>query len=357
MHNDVRKGRGAVSNATSRFDDAAREAFDDGWRDYWDGDADPALRTTVLEDQCRTVIAYNESPDVPFDRSINPYRGCEHGCIYCYARPTHAYLGLSPGLDFETRIFAKRDAAAVLIDELSRPGYRPAPVALGANTDPYQPVERGLGITRAVLEVLRDFRHPVTIVTKSALIERDIDILAPMAAANLASVAVSVTTLDPDLGRRMEPRAAAPQRRVKAIRTLTDAGIPVGVLVAPVIPALNDHELESILARARAAGAQAAGYVLLRLPHEVRTLFDEWLAQHYPLRAQHVTSVLGAMRGGKAYDARFGARMRGVGEFARVIAQRFRSASRRHQFNGEWPALDCGQFCPQKVRYGQYSLF
>lgn len=350
-----RKGRGAVSNATSRFDEHQRESFDDGWRDYWEGEEDPALRTTVLDDHSRTIITYNESPDVGFDRSINPYRGCEHGCIYCYARPTHAYLGLSAGIDFETKIFAKRNARELLTTELSKPRYQPAPLALGGNTDPYQPVERRLGITRGVLEVLDAFRHPVTVVTKSALIERDIDILARMARSGLVSVAVSVTSLDNELSRRLEPRAAAPQRRLTAIRRLTEAGIPVGVLVAPVIPVLTDCELEAILAAAREAGAIAAGYVLLRLPHEVKDLFDEWLAEHYPLKARHVASVIAAMRGGKAYDAQFGTRMRGSGEYAQLLAQRFGVATRRHGYS-DWPELNCGHFATE-VRSGQYSLF
>ncbi len=323
---NVIKGRGAVSNASGRFENQRREAFDDGW----DQANEPARPPTEVQiDSSRSVLVYNESPDVPFDCSLNPYRGCEHGCIYCFARPTHAYLGLSPGLDFETRLFSKPDAAALLENELRKPGYRCQTVALGVNTDAYQPLERRLGITRSVLEVLQAYRHPLAIVTKSALVERDIDILREMAADDLVSVNVSVTTLDAELARRLEPRAAAPRRRLRTIETLAEAGIPVSVLVAPIIPVLTDPELDSILTAARDAGAASAGYILLRLPLEVNELFQQWLQAHYPQKAAHVMTRVRDTRGGKDYDSRFGLRMRGSGAFADMIAQRFRLACRK----------------------------
>ena len=323
---DAIKGRGAVSNASGRFESQRREAFDDGWDIPLEA-ARP--RTLVQQDATRSVLTYNQSPDLPFDRSINPYRGCEHGCIYCFARPTHAYLGLSPGLDFETRLFSKPDAAALLDDALRKPGYECQTVALGVNTDAYQPVERKLGITRAVLEVLQRFRHPVSIVTKSALVERDIDILREMAGERLVSVYVSITTLDAGLARKLEPRAAAPHRRLRTLRALADAGIPVSVLVAPVIPVLTDPELGSILAAASDAGAQSAGYIMLRLPLEVSELFQQWLQTHYPLMAGHVMTRVRDTRGGRDYDSRFGKRMTGTGAFADMIAQRFKLACRK----------------------------
>jgi DNA repair photolyase len=323
----VFKGRGATGNLEGRFESRSREAVDDGWGSLEAPAAAP--KTTVSADTARSVISYNDSPDIPFDRSINPYRGCEHGCIYCFARPSHAYLGLSPGLDFETKLFAKHDAAALLIQELAKPSYRPAALALGANTDPYQPIERQLKITRSVLQVLHDCRHPVAVITKSALIERDLDLLAAMAAKNLAQVAISVTTLDSELCRRLEPRATAPARRLRTIKTLAGAGVPVTVLYAPVIPALNDAEMEDLLAAVRDAGAQSAGYVLLRLPHELKNLFADWLATHAPLKARHVMSVLTQMREGKAYQAEFDSRMRGKGVFAQLIEQRFKLACQR----------------------------
>ncbi len=330
-----------MSNPDSRYALHRRAAVDDGWGS---GDAPaPMLRSELLIDSSRTVISYNDSPDVPFDRSINPYRGCEHGCVYCFARPTHAYLGLSPGLDFESRIFHKPDAAAQLRNELSRPGYRCAPLAVGINTDAYQPAERRLGHTRAILEVLRDFRHPFSIITKSALIERDIDLLAPLAAENLAHVALSITTLDRTLARTLEPRAAAPQRRLETIRRLRAAGIAVTVLVAPLIPVLTDHELEAILTAVRAAGAVEAGYVLLRLPQEVGDLFQQWLRHHAPLKADHVMNRLRDCRGGNVYDSRFGHRMRGSGEFAELIRQRFHLTCKRLGFDAVTP-LDCTRF-------------
>jgi DNA repair photolyase len=326
----VHKGRGATFNPKVRFESLDVDPFDDGWDSLAQArteDAPP--RTEVTPDASRSVIARNTSPDIGFDRSINPYRGCEHGCVYCYARPTHAYLGLSPGLDFETRLRAKFDAASLLELELARPGYACQPIALGTNTDPYQPVERRLKITRGVLEVLARCRHPLTIVTKSAAVVRDLDLLAPMARQNLARVAISVTTLDSDLARRLEPRAAAPHRRLQAIRQLSAAGVPTAVMIAPIIPALTDHELERILEAAAAAGASSAGYVLLRLPHEVKELFEDWLRAHAPGRAAHVLSLVRQCRGGRLYDASFGRRMRGEGPYAQLIERRFAAARRR----------------------------
>ena len=323
----ARKGRGALSNAAGRFEVHRGEAFDDGWDRSPPGEGepeldDPALRTEVLPDTSRSIIATNKSPDIPFDRSINPYRGCEHGCVYCFARPTHAYLGLSPGLDFETRIFAKYEAARLLRGELARRSYRPAPIAIGANTDPYQPVERRLEITRSVIEVLAQTRHPFGIVTKSNLVLRDLDLLAPLAAERLVSVAVSVTTLDRDLARRMEPRAPTPARRLAAIEGLARAGVPVSVLAAPMIPGLNDQELEAIVTAAHAAGACDAGYVLLRVPLEIKDLVAEWLDHHAPGRAKRVFSHLRQAHDGKAYDARYFHRMRGTGAYAALLKAR-----------------------------------
>ncbi|MGD8310700.1 MAG: PA0069 family radical SAM protein [Chromatiales bacterium] len=349
-----RRGRGAVSNPDNRYAAVRYEAFDDGW-----ADADPAaepLRTQLTVDTSRTVITRNDSPDVPFDRSINPYRGCEHGCVYCYARPSHAWLGLSPGLDFETRLFYKPRAAELLQQELARPGYRCAPLALGVNTDAYQPVERRLELTRGLLRILAGQRHPVTLVTKSALIERDLDILTDMAQRGLVQASISVTTLDAGLARRLEPRAAAPRRRLESMARLADAGVPVGVMVAPVIPALTDPELERILEAARAAGARCAGYVLLRLPHEVEGMFAEWLEAHYPATASRVLNRVRDTRGGRMNDPRFGSRMRGVGEYADLIAQRFRVATRRLGFEG-FPDLDVSAFVPPRGGDTQLELF
>ena len=348
------KGRGAVSNASGRFESCAREAFDDGWETPPEVDR-PA--TEVQRDSSRSVLRFNESPDVPFDRSINPYRGCEHGCIYCFARPTHAYLGLSPGLDFETRLFSKPDAAALLEDALRKPGYRCDTIALGVNTDAYQPVERRLEITRSLLEVLQRFRHPLAIVTKSALVERDLDILREMAQDRLVSVNISLTTLDGELARRLEPRAAAPHRRLRTIETLAGAGIPVSVLVAPVIPVLTDPELDAILTAAQAAGAGSAGYILLRLPLEVSPLFQEWLEAHYPLKAQHVMTRVRDTRGGKEYDSRWGIRMRGTGAFADMIGQRFRRACRRLGLNARDFELNREIFAPPPCSGDQLGLF
>jgi DNA repair photolyase len=352
----IRKGRGAVGNPTGRFERHDREAVDDGW---WQEEELPPLVTRVVDEPVRSVISRNTSPDIPFDRSINPYRGCEHGCIYCYARPTHAWLGLSPGLDFETQLFAKPDAAAVLDRELRRPGYRPALIMLGSNTDAYQPIERRRRITRRILEVLAAFRHPVAITTKSALVVRDIDILAPMAADGLVSVSVSITTLDPALARTMEPRATRPDRRLGAIRALHAAGIPVSVMAAPLIPHLNDHELERILEVAAAAGATAAGYTLVRLPLELKALFADWLAAHVPDRATRVLNRLRDCRDGSLYVSEWGTRMTGRGLYAELIAQRFAIACRRcgldRMSTGGRP-LDTTKFRPPPRPGDQLSL-
>ncbi|HML10827.1 MAG TPA: PA0069 family radical SAM protein, partial [Stellaceae bacterium] len=315
-----RKGRGAASNASGRFEHEERVAFDDGWGVPGAEPEPTPLDTSLSVDSTRTIIARNTSPDIGFDRSINPYRGCEHGCIYCFARPSHAFLGLSPGLDFETRIFYKPQAAALLTAELSKKGYACRPIAIGTNTDPYQPAEKKLEVMRSILEVLRDFRHPVTIVTKGALIQRDIDILGEMARDKLAVVTVSVTTLDRDLARHMEPRAATPERRLDTIAALVTAGVPTGVLAAPMIPALNDNEMEEILARARAAGASVAGYTLLRLPLELKALFKEWLDEHAPQKAAHVLSLVAQCHGGRLYDSAWSKRMTGGGPYAEMLA-------------------------------------
>ena len=344
-----RKGRGAVSNPAVRFESTSREAFDDGWDSLADLSDLPPLPTTLLRERSRSALTYNDSPDIGFDRSLNPYRGCEHGCIYCYARPSHAYLGYSPGLDFETRLLFKPDLPALLEKELGRPGYVPKPVALGANTDPYQPVERSLRLTRQVLEVLERFGHPVTIVTKSAGVLRDLDILARMARRNLVHVCLSVTTLDPALARRMEPRAASPLRRLGAIRALAEAGVPAGVLAAPMIPGLNDAELERILSESAAAGATRAGYVLLRLPLEIAPLFEEWLQAHVPDRAARVLALVRETRGGRTYDSRWGLRQTGSGVYADMLARRFRLAATRLGLlgtNARSQPLDCSQFAP-----------
>ena len=329
-----RKGRGSISNREGRFERLQSERIDDGWISAADlAEEPPHLDTQVQFDTSRTIIARNQSPDIGFDRSINPYRGCEHGCIYCFARSTHAMLGLSPGLDFETKLFAKPNAAEILRRELSSPRYQPRTIAMGTNTDPYQPIERRLQITRQILEVLAEHDHPVSIVTKSHLVCRDIGILAPMAAKGLASVSVSVTTLDQKLARAMEPRAAPPERRLAAITELARADIPVGVMVAPIIPALTDHELEAILIRARQAGASRAGYILLRLPGELKELFREWLAEHVPDRKQRVLNRMRELRGGKLYDNEFGTRMRGTGRHAELLATRFDLACRQNGLN------------------------
>ena len=407
-----RKGRGAVTNRAGRFEPTARVAVDDGWdsgredgwgdgrEDGWDSGREdgrddgredgwyggredgrghgrndgrtggrtgggagggnhwtpPPLRTTVTMESARSIITRNESPDVPFARSINPYRGCEHGCIYCFARPSHAYLGLSPGLDFESRLFAKPDAPRLLEEELRRPGYQARVIALGTNTDAYQPAERDLGITRAILEVMAAFSHPFSIVTKSALILRDIDILASLARRGLVAVMVSVTTLDDGLARRLEPRAAAPRRRLETIRELAGAGIPTGVVAAPMIPGLNDHELEAILEAAAGAGAGTAGYILLRLPLELQDLFREWLEAHVPHRAGRVIKLVRETRGGALDDPRFGSRMKGSGPYARLLARRFKRACRSLGLGaGDW-ALDTSLFRPPPRAGDQLSL-
>ena len=352
------KGRGATFNPANRFRADSREPCDDGWNSRADDDAPPPRPTTVTIQPARTIIARNDSPDIPFTQSINPYQGCEHGCIYCYARPSHAYLDLSPGIDFETRLFAKPNAAELLRAELAKPGYRCDPIALGTNTDPYQPIEREWKVTRSVLEVLAAHEHPFTIVTKSALVERDVDLIAPMAAKRMARVYVSITTLDRELARKMEPRAAAPQRRLQTVRTLADAGIPVGVMVAPVIPQLNDRDLEPILEAAAASGAQGAGWVLLRLPLEVAPLFREWLDAHYPLRAAHVMSIVRQMRGGRDYDSTFGTRMRGDGAFVTLVEKRFELACRRLGLDRgrEHTGLDTSRFRPPQRDEGRQGV-
>jgi DNA repair photolyase len=328
----ARKGRGAVSNRTGRFEPTTSSKIDDGW-DTAVLLADEPLRTTVTNEHPKSIIAKNDSPDIPFDRSINPYRGCEHGCVYCFARPTHAYHGLSPGLDFETKLFAKPDAAQLLEAELSKPTYRPQTIQLGANTDPYQPIERTRRITREIIEVLSQFNHPVGVTTKSDLVTRDIDLLAPMADKNLAAVGISITSLDRTLARTLEPRCPRPDKRLDAVRQLTDAGIPVAVMVAPVIPGLNDHEIEAILTEARAAGAIAAEYIMLRLPLEIHDLFEEWLQTHAPDRAKKVMRLIRETRGGKVYDSDFSQRMSGTGIYADLIKTRFQKARTRAGFD------------------------
>ncbi len=327
---DRRRGRGAVSNATGRFEPERRERFDDGWESL--GELEQ-FKTEVRDEVVKSIVATNCSPDLGFDRSLNPYRGCEHGCIYCYARPSHAYWGYSAGLDFETKLTAKVNAAEVLERELSRPGYSPATLVLGANTDAYQPVERERRITRGVLDVLDRFGHPVAIVTKSALVVRDLDILSRLAARGLVKVTLSVTTLDRGLARKMEPRASTPDKRIEAIRQLSAAGVPVAVLTAPLIPAINDHELERILAACASAGASEAGYVLLRLPLEIAGLFQEWLGSEFPDRASRVMSLVRGARGGKDYVSRFGERQTGTGPYADQIAARFQVALKRTGLN------------------------
>jgi DNA repair photolyase len=336
------RGRGALSNASSRYDRETRVLVDDGWQN--EEEELPPLKTEVMKDSSRTIITRNNSPDISFSQSINPYKGCEHGCIYCFARPTHAYLGLSPGADFESKLFAKPNAAELLARELSSPNYVPKVIAMGTNTDPYQPTEKRMRITRSILEVLREFNHPVGIVTKSALILRDLDILAPMAAEGLAKVAVSVTTLDRKLARTMEPRASTPPKRLETIRALTEAGVPTNVMFAPVIPALNDEELENVLTAAKDAGALSAGYVLLRLPLEIKDLFREWLEESFPDRAKHVMSLVRQMRGGKDYDSNWHTRMRGTGPYAALIARRFHIAVKRIGLNRESHPLVLNKF-------------
>jgi len=349
----ARRGRGAPANRTGRFEAEQREPFNDGWTDE-----EPAPTTTIVaEERARTIISRNTSPDIPFDRSINPYRGCEHGCAYCYARPSHAYLGLSPGVDFESRLFAKFNAAELLEQELGAPNYQCRLIALGANTDPYQPIERNRKITRAILEVLHRTRHPVGIVTKSDLVTRDLDLLVPMARDGLVRVAISVTTLDRALARALEPRAPTPEKRLAAIRTLAEAGVPVTVLFAPVIPAVNDHELEAVLEAACAAGATAAGTVLLRLPLELRDLMRQWLLVHRPNALRHVLSLVQSAHGGKDYDARFGVRQTGTGPFAELLARRLERARARLGFKPSRMKARTDLFRPPVLPGGQMSLF
>ena len=347
-------GRAAAGNPKVRFDRLDSVAVDDGWDIPED---QPVLRTEVRDEVARRVITRNTSPDLSFDRSINPYRGCEHGCIYCFARPSHAYLGLSPGLDFETRLIARPNAAARLEAELRAPSYSPQVIAIGTNTDPYQPIERDRRIMRDVLEVLAAFRHPVAIVTKGTLIARDIDILAPMAADGLLRVGISVTTLDPATSRAMEPRVPAPAARLRVIRQLSEAGIPVRVMVSPVVPALTDHELEAILEAARDAGAVAASSIVLRLPREVAGLFEDWVEQHYPDRAARIMARVRELHGGKTYDAAFGTRMTGQGEWAALMRQRFRVAAKRLGLDRSLPPLCCDLFAPPPRTGDQLTLF
>jgi DNA repair photolyase len=356
------KGRGAASNVTGRFEKTVRRGEDDGWGSVYDAAADggedlpshPA--TSVTEERARSIISRNDSPDVGFSQSINPYRGCEHGCVYCFARPSHAYLDLSPGLDFETKLYAKTNAVERLRHELAKPGYVPSQIALGINTDAYQPIERRYRITREVLELLAECKHPVSFVTKSGLIERDVDLLAAMARERLVTVYFSVTTLDNKLASKMEPRATAPHGKLRAMRVLHEAGVPVGVMVAPVVPMVTDHELEHILEAAHEHGARAAGYVLLRLPHELKEVWREWLQLHFPDRAAHVMSLIRQMRGGKDYDSAWGTRMRGEGPFAQLLAQRFAKAHARLGF-GRLPALDASRFVPPRKPSPQAELF
>jgi DNA repair photolyase len=349
------RGRGAVSNTAGRYESRVNEAADDGWS--VEDPSPPVLRTTVTAEKARTIITRNDSPDIGFDCSINPYRGCEHGCIYCYARPAHAYMGLSPGLDFESKIFFKPGAGKLLERELSAAKYSPATIHIGGNTDPYQPRERTLRVTREIIEVMSRFRHPMSVITKSALITRDIDLLGPMGEAGIARAAVSITTLDRGLARTMEPRAATPERRLDAVRRLTAAGVPTTVMFAPVIPGLNDHELEGVLQRAAEAGASGAGYVVLRLPLEIKDLFREWLSANVPDRAARVMSLVRQMRGGKDYDAQWGQRMKGDGPIADVIAQRFKIARRRFGLDRALPPLDTSQFKVPPKAGDQGDLF
>lgn len=351
-----RHGRGTVTNATGRFEPRQREAFDDGWREE---EAElPPFRTETVMERAVSVITRNDSPDLGFDRSINPYRGCEHGCSYCYARPSHAYLGLSPGLDFEAKLFAKPNAAELLERELAHPRYQPREIALGTNTDPYQPIERHYRITRQILEVLARTNHPVTIVTKSALVVRDLDLLGPMAEKGLARVAISVTTLDRDLARKMEPRAATPARRLEALRQVAAAGIPAGILASPLIPAINDHEIEAILEAGAAMGVEEANYIVLRLPLELRELFREWLLVHYPGKLRHVLNLVQAMRQGADYDSRFGVRQSGTGPYAEMLAKRFRMACQRLGLKRRHSArLRTDLFTPPVLPGTQMSLF
>ena len=350
------KGRGAPSNPEGRFESCTTTREDDGWEP--DSELEPRPQTTVTEERARTIISHNESPDIHFTASINAYRGCEHGCIYCYARPSHSYLNLSPGIDFETKLFAKTNAAEQLRKELAKPSYVCSPINLGANTDPYQPIERRYRITRSIIEVLAEHKHPFTIITKNALVERDIDLLAPLARDNLVHVFVSVTSFDNRLASTLEPRASAPHRRLKAVETLNAAGVPCGVMVAPIIPMVTDKYLEKILEGAAQAGATAAGYTIVRLPYELKHLFREWLALHVPERAEHVMSLIQQMRGGRDNDANFGSRMRGEGQFAELIRQRFQLACRKYGIDRGRPVrLDTTRFTVPRAPSPQRDLF
>lgn len=358
---EIFKGRGATFSPGNRFAHADREVFDDGWHNdntdnSSDEDVQQTVKTTVTIQQARTIISHNNSPDVGFNQSVNPYQGCEHGCIYCFARPTHAYLDLSPGLDFETKLFVKAEAPALLRQEFLKKNYKPSPLVIGVNTDAYQPIEREWKITRQLLEVCEEFNHPVELITKSSLIERDVDILERLAEKNLTRVFMSITSLDKVLARQMEPRAATPFRRLQTVEKLASANVPVGVLVAPVIPMLNDKDMEAILSAAYGAGARRAGYVLLRLPHELKELFREWLQQHYPLRAEHIMSVITQMRGGKEYQAEFGTRMRGTGPFAQFLSDRFNIICKRLGMNKEKINLETHLF-RRPATTGQLDLF
>jgi DNA repair photolyase len=353
----ARKGRGAVSNLAHRFESVQRAADPDGLRDDEDDDGLPPLATTVTVETARSIITRNDSPDIGFNCSINPYRGCEHGCIYCYARPTHSYLNLSPGLDFETKLVAKKNAPELLLRELAAPSYAAELIMVGVNTDAYQPVERDLKITRGILEVLTAARHPFGLVTKSSLIERDLDLIAEMSAQNLVSVSISITSLDAKLSRLMEPRAASPQRRLRTVRRLAEAGVPVRVNVAPVIPFVNEPEIEAIVDAAADAGAKNAHYTVVRLPWEVAPLFEQWLQAHFPDRARRVMNRIRDMRGGRAYDAEFGTRMTGEGTWANLIEQRFSRAGARHGFSDRWPTLRTDLFVRPRPRTAQMDLF
>ena len=355
MNEKILKGRGAVSNPDCRYQSQTREAVVDD-SEYFDFETN-RIATSVIRDTSKSVISTNNSPDVPFEQSLNPYRGCEHGCIYCFARPTHAYLDMSPGLDFETKLVIKPDAPKLLTQALMKKNYRCQPLALGSNTDPYQPIERQHKITRAVLDVLAEFQHPVAIITKSSLIERDMDILSAMAELNLVQVMISVCTLDKELARKLEPRASSPSRRLTTIQRLADAGIPVGVLAAPTIPVLNDPELETILESCAAVGARSAGYILLRLPLEVAPLFEEWLYAHYPLKATHVITRIRDTRGGAIYNSEFGQRMGGEGAFAAIIRRRFERACKKWQLGEELLTLDTSLFRLPERLVPQMSLF
>ena len=363
LPNQAMKGRGAVSNRPGRYELGERPLEDDGWRPptaLASGDPDgepPALATKVAFDSSRTIMAHNQSPDVPFDRSVNTYRGCEHGCIYCFARPTHAYLGLSPGLDFESRLFAKADAAKLLAKELRKPGYKPDVLALGAVTDVYQPIERQYRITRSVLKVLSDFNHPVGITTKSARVLDDIDLIADMARRDLIMVSISVTSLDRDLSRKLEPRASTPSNRLDAIKRLSDAGVPVAVSVAPIIPAITDHEIEAIIDVASVAGARWVNWTLVRLPLEIKDLFVEWLVAHFPGKAKHAMSLISQCHGGIAYRSEWGKRMKGEGPYADMIRLRVETAARRHGLDKREYDLDCTRFAVPREPDRQFELF